>query len=283
MSAKFYFYPDDTGGLTAITLAKPLTELHEKRVPQRVTAKRGDGSAAVASWLSDTRVRIVLERGLSAGNVRDLKAMEDHLHRGGAVGFAREHTKAWAAYGSSTYRGYTYISTGGQAFANWEASGALASGDEIVIESAPPEAGIEMHAISSVSATTGQVNLSSETILRSLSGPILVRHRDFYPALRLPDDQLDKPLVTTERRLSWTLDVELEVIPDIIAIGYEQSTGVIGLSLSPTDGLNGASISLGTLLAAGAASNSASIGPPGPGRSQWQQRAANFGRNTGVL
>ena len=41
MSAKFYYYPDDYGGLTTITLAKALTEMHETRAPDRITAKRG--------------------------------------------------------------------------------------------------------------------------------------------------------------------------------------------------------------------------------------------------
>ena len=241
MSAKFYWYPDEDGGLSTITLAKPLTEMHETRAPDRVSAKRGDGSSANAVWLSATRVRIVLERGLSAGNVRDLRQLEDHLHRGLPVGFAREHTKAWAAFGGSTFRGFTYVVAGASAFPTWE-SASLASGDEVVIESAPPEGEIEMHAISSVSSTTGYVTLNGETILRSFAGPIIVRHRDFYPALRMPDDRLGHPMVTTERRLSWTLDVELEVIPDIIRAGYNETQ--IDLSLSGVTGVNEASNSL---------------------------------------
>jgi len=243
MSAKFYWYPDDDGSLSTIALAKPLTELHETRDPNRVSVKRGDGSSANATWLSDTRVRIVLERGLSAGNVRDLRQLEDHLHRGLPVGFAREHTKAWAAFGGSTFRGFTYIVAGAGAFTAWESAAALASGDEVAIESAPPEGEIEMHAISSVSSTTGYVTLNGETILRSFAGPIIVRHRDFYPALRMPDDRIGRPIVTTERRLSWTLDVELEIIPDIIRAGYDTDAEV-HFGLSGITGANGSSTSL---------------------------------------
>lgn len=237
MSAKFYYYPDEGGGLTTITLAKPLTELHENRIPDRVTAKRGNGSSAVAVWLPSTRVRIVLERGLSTGNVRDLRQLEDHLQRGLPVGFAREHTKAWAGFGSSPNRGYAYVTTGGHAFGNWEAAADLASGDEVTIEGAPPWGEIEMHLVTGVSATTGTVTLSAETVLKTFNTQVIVRHRDFYPALRLPDDQLGKPLVTTERRLSWTLDVELEVIPDLILAGWTNEFRA--LSLASTAGVSG--------------------------------------------
>ncbi|WP_306523543.1 hypothetical protein [Gemmatimonas sp.] len=223
MSAKFYWYPDSDGSLSTLTLAKPLTELHETRASDRITSKRGDGSSAVAVWLTATRVRIVLERGLSAGNVRDLRQLEDHLQRGLPVGFAREHTKAWAGFGSSPNRGYAYVTTGGAAFTNWETA-SLVSGDEIAIESGAPWSEIEMHAVSSVSATTGTITLSGETVLHTFGGPVIVRHRDFYPALRMPDDQLGKPIVSTERRLSWTLDVELEAMPELVQAGYDYDT-----------------------------------------------------------
>lgn len=243
MSAKIYYYPDEDGGLTTITLAKALTELHESRAPDRVTAKRGDGSASVAVWTPATRVRIVLERGLSAGNVRMLRQLEDHLHRGLPIGFAREHTKAWAGFGGSPNRGYTYVATGGHAFSSWESAADLVSGDEIVMEGAAPFSEIEMHAVSSVSATTGTVTLLSETVLRTFGGPVIVRHRDFYPALRMPDDQLGKPIVTTERRLTWTLDVELETMPEIVAAGYANSQSQ-GLALSDSAASNTTAISL---------------------------------------
>lgn len=254
MSAKIYWYPEDGAGLSVLTLARAPSQVHESRVPDRVTARRGDGSGAVAVGLPLTRVRIVVERGLSAGNVRDLRQLEDHLQRGGPIGFARDHTKAWAAYGSRTFRGYSYVSTiGGNAFTAWEAAAALASGDEVVIESAPPAGEIEMHAVSSVSAT-GNVNLNSETILKSFDGPILVRHRDFYPALWMPDDQVSRPIVTTEHRLTYTLDVELEVVPDIIRAGYSAATATKPLGLSGPSVVRGAGITLQDLVGPNAGS-----------------------------
>lgn len=230
-SPTFYWYPDDTGSLTKLALASALTELHELRVPRRTSAYLGDGGAVVLTRPTATRVRIVAERKLSAADVRALRQLEDHLQRGLPVGFAREPTKAWAGFGAKTFRGFTYVSCRGNAFSKWEGSASLASGDEVTIESAPPATEIEQHLISS--ATTSQVNLSGETILRTMDGPILVRHRDFYPALWLPDDQLDKPIVTTERRFTYTLDVELETVPSIIAAGYDVATLPLGTTSTP--------------------------------------------------
>lgn len=232
-SPTFYWYPDAAGSLQRTTLSGPLSDLHESITRERAVSRAGDGSAYTVAWSSRTTVRIVRERGVSAANVREIRAMEDHLLRGGRVGFSRDHAKTWAGYcAGPTVRGASYYPTMGNAFAAWASAGTLASGDEVVAESAQPEAIHEISVASSINSS-GDV-LTSGTILYTRTAPTMVRWRDFYPALRMADDQVGRPILTTEHRIAWTLDVTLEVCPEILDAGFG---GVYGHALAASASL----------------------------------------------
>ena len=246
----FYWYPDASGSLETVTLAKSLSDLHESTGRARVTSYAGDGSARTATWNGTRSVRIVLERGLSAANVRNLLAMENHMQRGGLVGFARDPAKLYCAYaGGRVLRGDTIFYGAGNLFATWNA-GTLASGDEVVMESANPSWRSEANTISSVSGT--QITLAAG-IIYPAGVEVMLRHRDFYPALRMADDQVGRPMLTTEHRIAWTLDVTLDVCPEIITAGvdgvYGDALVSFGLASTTSPSRSGA-LSLDALLGA---------------------------------
>ena len=234
-----YWYPEAGAPLDVITLSRRLSDLQETKTRARVTSKAGDGSASVVTGAASRRIRIVLERGITSAEVRKLEALRDHLQRGGAIGFSRDHDKSWAGYGSKLSIGYTYASVGYpyNHFSAWSGAAALASGDEVVLETPNPEWRSSMHAITGVSG--GVVSLSSSTVPWT-AYPFMARWRDFYPALRLPDDQSDKPIVYHEHRIAWSLDMELEMCPEILMAGfYGRPTTMFGWqdSASPMSSL----------------------------------------------
>lgn len=219
-TARFYYYPDPDGSLESLSLGGPVSSCEELRGHERVMVRDGNGSHRTASWGGKPRVRITRERGIATATVRALESMWEHLLRGGAVGFSADHTKTWAAYQTfSRQRGDTTIFTGGNQFAAWSASAALSNGDEVWYESQNPEHISEMLAVTSVSATYDITMATAVRFSSSLSG--MVRWRYFYPALRLPDDRKDRPILTSYHGLTWSLDAELEVDMAILAAGYD--------------------------------------------------------------
>jgi hypothetical protein len=180
----------------------------------------GTGSHRSAIWGGRPRVRITKERGLTGSVVRDLESVWEHLLRGGAIGVCADHTKTWAGY--TTFhreRGGTTIWTAGNAFSAWSASAALSSGDELWLESRQPEHIAELLAFSSISSS---YDITTTTAIRNTTELVgMVRWRYFYPALRLPDEAMSRPILTSYHGLTWTLDMELEVDMAILAAGFD--------------------------------------------------------------
>lgn len=218
----FWYYPDPDGSIETVDLADTLSDLVETPVTETSDARGLDWVASRTVLGSGLRVRIELERfGASASSSleRALRTLENHLHRGGLVGFAADSAKAWAAVaGLGQVSGTTSWVGSAQIFTVFAPAAALASGDEVVIETPSPEAQREYNtAGATVTASTNLVTLASA--LRYTFGPnSVLRWRDFFPIMRLPSDQTGKTLVTNDRRRNFTLSVDLEYTPaDVIA------------------------------------------------------------------
>jgi len=174
--------------------------------------------------------------------------MQAHLERGGRVGFSAVASKAFAGYKTGGLnRGFSYFSTSGNEFSTWLAVAALSAGDEVAIETSNPEMIREFHKVSSV--TSGRiVNLDGTTLIYDHSNTeisSMIRYRDFYPALYMPQEGLNKPIVTHDHRIAWTLDMTLQVDPGLLALGAAASEFGGGKII----GIRGASVDhgLGTL------------------------------------
>lgn len=217
---RFYYYPAPGGSLTTLDLAEQLAALDE--IPGMMRADAYAGGVNYASVLQESfRVRVVLQlvpqtTTAGAATERALQTLANHLLRGGYVGFSRNHGKTWcSAQGTGAWdRSASSIACGGNGFSAWSASGALASGDEVVIESSAHGPYREYHTTSgSVSATASSVGLAETTEYTYpwvMGGtPAIVRYRHFWPALWLPEDQIGRPIVTTSRGITWTLDATL--------------------------------------------------------------------------
>lgn len=248
---RFYYYPDSAGTLEEIDLGEGLSDIQRVPTPVVKDAVNGYGTRYRNFLSGGERVRIILERFGSPGASaveRDLYAMENHLQRGGSVGFSAVHSKAWCGFMSGGYgdRGRTILYTGGNLFTAWSSTAALVSGDEVVIQSPNPEWRSEVSVFSFLAAK--QMNLS-RALRFTYAQKSAVRYRDFFPVLKLPDDQVGRPLVTHDKRITYTFDALLEYDFNALAaaVAAQQTASAPGLG-TITVGPAGGLISLDTFL-----------------------------------
>jgi hypothetical protein len=228
----FYLYYEPGGPLTAHDFGRSISDLWSRPMRTRIDARGGDGAVSSALGPSGMRVTIRRERTSDRTLVRMWQNVEDHLLAGGRVGFSWDHARTWAGWATAPTQNDTIVYTGsGNAFSAWSSSAALTSGDEIVIEAPHPDGRREYGVVQSISG--GQIIVAS-AIRRTLTTKPMVRWEGFYPSLFLPEDQLDKLRVSSDRRITWSLDLELEVDPRILA--YAQKSGMIPDSLGLRDG-----------------------------------------------
>lgn len=206
-SPTFYWYPDPGGSLEKTALPEELTRL-ETEAPDIVADAVTVGGTMTRFWLSPRRrVRIVLERVASLNTCameRELRALENHLRRGGRCGFALDAAKVWATVTSTApTRGDTSLRVTSNGFTAWEPSGTIAANDRIIIETAAPSWYAEKQVASAYSDPT-----VTAPVTFSYSSAPIVRYADFWPVLYLEASET-RPMVTDDGRRTWTLDVTL--------------------------------------------------------------------------
>lgn len=228
-----YWYPTETGNLSRIDLGEQLAALDELPGAMRVSAVAG--GVGFHSFLREVfRVRVVLQLFPDAATERALMTLQSHLNRGGVIGFSRNHSKTWCAAQSvaSWDRGDTSLLTLGNGFSAFSSSGALADGDPVVVESplGPVREYTTANGAVSISATTVTVGdgLEYDYPAELPSGVGLVRYRHFWPVLWLPESELGRPIVTSNREITWTLDMTLE---------YSVQAALALWGISPASGL----------------------------------------------
>lgn len=207
----FYVYYEDDGPLTKLDLGQALNRLDESPGIEASVSVTSNGHPTTHVHRITFDVTILLERFGTVGSddvERKMHALQNHLDRGGYVGFSRNSAKTWAALQRAPIgQGDTALSTHGNAFTSWSLLGALASGDEVVIEQAEPGWRREVRAVSSQSG--GSVTLSGAAEYNYDDPLSIVRWRDFYPVLWRPAAERGRPILTNDRRRNYTLDLTL--------------------------------------------------------------------------
>ena len=260
MPAAFYYYPEGNTALEKIALNARITRLDPTTKAVVEDAYGGDGHFSRSFMGVRRRVRIAIDRVslLTTNGKADHRAIQgllSHLRRGGACGFTADTTKAVAIFPAGGWNvNQEILYTAGNAFYSWESAAAFAIGDEVVVESAPIFGVEEYGYLSSAAAT--QPNLTDKLNHDYAPMYAMARWHRFYPALRLPADALDAPLLTNEHGIGWNLDIELEVDPAVHLLNYvapesSDMTGSIGLAATlarTTDGPGAGRFTLDNLL-----------------------------------
>lgn len=250
----FYLYPEASGPLKVVDFGQSISDCYLVPTRRRTDAVGGDGVARSLLGPGGAKVTIRRERSALRSTERAWRNVEDHLIRGGRVGFSWDHSKTWAGFlNAYPTQGNTLLYTDGNAFTSWSSSAALASGDELVIESPNPELKREVTTFSSINSAN-QITIGSALWYTYAAGA-MVRWRSFWPALYLAQDQLNKSIVTSDHGINYTLQVELTVDPAIYA---PASAGGLDINIlaGPTDPIGHARMSLEDMLGRGGSSGS---------------------------
>jgi len=226
-----WWYPYDGGRLEEISFGtegiSSVIELPMRDVRDSHSIGGGFHRTVLGGGL---RVRLVLERfsGLTtAGKTlhRQLASLEAHLHRGGLMVFSADRDNSWIGFmefSTLPRQGTGFLNTSGNFLTQFTGTGtaaALAAGDELVLETPNPTMHREFLLVSSESGGSITLDTSDGQQVRydyADQDVAFVRERNFYPALRLPEDQIGRPLLITDHRHTYTWDVTLEL--DYLAI-----------------------------------------------------------------
>lgn len=227
-----WWYPQDVlGRLQALSLAGPLAELIPLSRVVATAEQALDGGVFVEPVSEEVRIRVVYETD-DAEEARILANISAHLQRGGMIALALDPASAWAGYTAAGLReNARVLRTRGNTwqYGTQNSAAALADGDQVAI-AAPGE--IPQLAVVSGTPSLNQITIASPGLLRNLERApwLFVRHPDYYPALRLPADQIEAGavLLSTDRRISWSWEAELVEDVRSIAIMAGQTPGVLG-------------------------------------------------------
>jgi hypothetical protein len=212
-TARFYWYPSTSGGLETVDLLEGHTQIDV--VPERLSAQP-DGIAGDAAQYREgaterLRVSLLLENMAGGEDLAlSLESMYSHLARNGAVAFAGDHDKAVAAFvRPGLQRGDVRIRTRGNPWAAFNPSAALAVDDIVCIQTPNLDNTREWVKITSWGSVRDFQVRSPQGVRHDFDGSvILVRHKWFFPVLRLPADMLGRSLVTNQTEISFTLDAD---------------------------------------------------------------------------
>jgi hypothetical protein len=211
-----YYYPDPEGTLEVLDFGEPLSDLQITQVREVADSYSRGGSFYRTTGASRLQIRIILENFTSASLVRQFESLSAHLERGGAIGFALDPDTAWGSFvnvpARAPVRGSVALQTKGHKWSGWTSAAALDSGDEISVSTPSPEGMRETRLLSSATSSTGSlVSILGDELNYTHGGDVvLVRQRDFYPCLTMPASSVGVPILETNHRISYTLDLTLE-------------------------------------------------------------------------
>lgn len=229
-SATFYVYFEPDGPLEALACAPALSALEEMVGAVSAVSEAMDGTATTTYTRPTLKLRIEVERFGSVGadaTEAALHALQNHLDRGGLVGFSKDHAKAFCGViPSGLVQGSTVLRTRGNGFSAWSASGAVAANDQIVVESSTPTWRREILSVASVSGSV--VTASTGLRYAHVDTSCIVRWRDFYPVLFRPESERGREMVTTDKRRNYTLDVTLEYSVEMSVALFRDATWTSG-------------------------------------------------------
>ena len=184
------------------------------------------------------QVRVVDDRFTDGDLAYKLETLSTHLELGDFCAVCNDSSEAWAGYvDSAPARGDTVLTTGGNLYAAFTdglaVSASIGGGDIVCIQSTPPGVIREFCKVDSVSGDV--ITLTDPIRFTYPAGSVvLVRHRDFHPAMRAPASLAGTQIVTSDHRISFTLDLTLEEAPDLIQ-AMESAGGILdGVDFSVT-------------------------------------------------
>jgi hypothetical protein len=214
--AAFYWYPNP-GPLRVLDLGLHASNIQPVEVRREITAEAITGSVTTVRFGARMRVRILVEMIQDQEVRRGLEDLINHLKRGGLCSFVEDTDFTWAGFTvGNPNRGFSQVAVQGNMFANYTAGTQTPAGDEVVIQGPSPLFHREVHGVGAVVGDL--VNLDVPVHSEDFLGGsfTLVRSYRFWPFLRLPKEGRNGGFLTTDRRITESLDITLEEPPDAV-------------------------------------------------------------------
>ena len=218
-----WFWPVSGGSAIEIELPACLADIQTFPITDRPTAQALNGR--IVSTLNTAGLGVTItygpfnDSGINLDLWRKLTALESHLTRGGVCSITADRDKAYLSkVNTPLSQGETSFSGTDNFFKDfWGGSGAIAAGDWLTLESELPNYSREQLEVSTWS-TTGATSTTKQTVF-SYSGTTWARHSDFYPVLRMPESEINTPILVSQNRIIFELQVTLVLdIEGIVAI-----------------------------------------------------------------
>lgn len=251
---RFYWYPAEgyiapwtsgSGDVIKVDIDEPISDI-------QLSMKRTANDSITYSMKKHRRhfkpyieVRVIHERFNDDALARELYSMESHLQKGNHVGFSADRTKTWASWcgsvgavlgddvidqGDSSFNvwGSPVEGSNGRCniFKHWESAGNIATGDVVQTDGTLPSFHHEelvINSSTSLGSTSrdGVVHVDSTHtghVRYNYSAGSVVRYRDFFPYLCLPQSSVGKPILTQDHRITYTFDAIFHYYPGWMGI-----------------------------------------------------------------
>lgn len=226
MSARLYWYPEPDGLLVAIDLGRSWSELAEADSSDLSTARSADGQRVITTYGHMRTVRALCEYLTGYDTIRELSILGVHLQRNGVVALAEDDGATWGGFArEAPQRGATAIRVSRLLWSAWSTID-LGAGDVVVVQGASGR--WEEAEVSSVSAE--RVVIASPGLRFDYQDEpwVLVRDRRFWPFLRMQDGALQTPILRSDHRITWALELQLEEPPSRLARAAESEESYRG-------------------------------------------------------
>lgn len=234
MTARIYWYPEEGGPLRELDLGRYWSELTEADASDNATARTADGQRVMSTYSSSRSCRVLLEY-LSAIDspsvVRELYAIQNHLRRNGTIALAEEEARTWGGYARTLLvRGATDVPIISNLWALWDTPD-LTAGDEVVIYGGGSGGKWEKATVQSITSSKRKIVLTSGLRYDYQDQPwVHVRDARFWPYLRLADEAVNAPILTTDHRITYNLEARLEEHGAMLVSGSTQEGQYRGTS-----------------------------------------------------
>lgn len=220
---RIFWYPMGTGNVQTITIPRFITSLEDDDPEVSAATSETIAGGMRRQLYGDWRRVVITRQHLrptltdEAAAIRGLRSLQSHLLAGYSVGVAVGTDAMWAGFTvAGAPRGTSAIGVLANTYLPWSASGDVSVGDEVVLQSRSPVGAREVHRVSAVvsGSSGGKIITLARPTYYDHVGSIFVRRRTFYPHLKLPEDQLDTPIITSSFR-GRTFDFRLELREDV--------------------------------------------------------------------
>lgn len=218
-----FWYPMGRGNVETITIPNFITTLEDDDPEVSAATSETIAGAMRRQLYGDWRRIVITRQHLrpsvpnEAAAIRGLRSLQSHLLAGYSIGIAVGTDAMWGGFTvAGVPRGTPAIGVLSNTYLPWSSAGNVSVGDEVVLQSRSPSGAREVHRVSSV------IPGSSGAKILTLDRPtyydharsIFVRRRTFYPHLKMPEDQMETPIITSSS-LGKTFDFRLELREDV--------------------------------------------------------------------